>query len=178
MNGFGKRLLLGLVLLLALPLVAVAEPGGPGFRGDGAPDGSRLLKRMTRSLDLTADQQRQIKEIFASEQKELATLVERLEEQREAIHKLEQERPLPIEALRKVAREHAEARVDLALAKAKTRDRIDEVLTEEQRAKAKSMMAERHERREDRREERRERQRCDGPKPCGPDCPGPERRGE
>jgi Spy/CpxP family protein refolding chaperone len=74
-----------LAMLLAVPMLAASAPaaqyqgggygGGPGEggrRGSMSPDDQ--LKRMTKDLNLTADQQSKIKPILADEQKKMEDL--------------------------------------------------------------------------------------------------------
>lgn len=76
-----RRLLCKLLTLLAIPLFAAGAPaamphgggpGGGGRRGPMSPD--EQLKRMTKDLDLTSDEQAKIKPILVDEQKQMEDL--------------------------------------------------------------------------------------------------------
>lgn len=76
-----RKLLCMLLTLLAIPLFAAGAPaatpqgsgpGGGGRRGPMSPD--EQLKRMTKDLDLTSDEQAKIKPILVDEQKKMEDL--------------------------------------------------------------------------------------------------------
>jgi Spy/CpxP family protein refolding chaperone len=76
---------LALGALIALPITtsAVAQDNapspqnqGPGARGSHQMDPDRMLQRLTRELDLTADQQAQIKPLLVDHQQKVQALMQ------------------------------------------------------------------------------------------------------
>ncbi len=82
------NLALGALIALPVSVTAVAQdnaappqPAQPqqqeqGVRGPGRMDPDRMLQRMTRELNLTADQQAQIKPILAEHQQKVQALMQ------------------------------------------------------------------------------------------------------
>lgn len=115
-------------------LVAVPEGRRCGMhRGKGPGKG---FARMARKLDLTETQQEQVKAILESERERVAPLRKQLAETREKIRQATLAEPFDEAAVRALAASQNEARVELAVSRAKARSRIHALLTPEQRERA------------------------------------------
>jgi len=137
-----------LTLLGATLYAAAAPPGGPcggpcgeqagGESGDGGPgdrepaDGP-FLQRMTKVLDLTEAQQASIKKVHAAEREKTATLREKKRENREALRRAEETQPFDENAVRALAEQRGALETELTIARARTRNQIDAILTPAQR---------------------------------------------
>ena len=62
-----NRKLIGLIVLLALPLAAVAEM-------EGMPDSSKRVEHLTKELGLTAEQQTKVKAIFDTQREKMKAI--------------------------------------------------------------------------------------------------------
>ena len=124
--------------------------GGGCFHGKrmgmahGGFDSERRLDRMTSRLDLSAEQQDQIKAIFDANQAERQALRENMQQNREALRNL-MTTDNPNEAdIRALAETQGQFKADMIVMKAKTRQAIAAILTDEQKAKMQSMRDKRH----------------------------------
>lgn len=111
-------------------------PGGPGMggpmRGPGGPMGP-----MFRGLDLTDDQQAQLRKIREARQNEFKAAGEKLHAAREGMRTLIEAETINESAIRSKAAEVAAAEADMAILNAKVRQESLQVLTSEQQAKLK-----------------------------------------
>jgi periplasmic protein CpxP/Spy len=133
-----------------MTLPAFAQPpggvGGPGYHGKtndgkyGGPSERRWVERMIGKLDLSDEQKAQVKEISDESRDKAKPLMEEMRsgmlKERAALDDGASER-----ALKKLARQSAETRVDLMLIARDTEVRIREILTDEQRQKLDQMKA-------------------------------------
>ena len=156
-------------MLLAAPLAFAAQERGRRGRGmhgggrDGHGGGPGALMR---ELDLTEEQQEQLRAVF--EQGTARETFERLRSSREALNDAI-DNGADEATLRQLAYEVGTAEGDVAVERARTQAAMLEILTPEQREKWETLKAERKEEREARRkrfEERRARHR--DRKPEGP----------
>lgn len=175
------------VALLAFGLAtawAAERPGGP--RNDGVcngpcldvPRGGGPLAR----LDLSDAQRDQIRAILDAERESMRTLREATQQSREATRDALHAEKVNAGEVRRLAHEQADRRVDLQLARQQTREKIDAVLTAEQRQQLQQQREQRQQRREERRDEHfaggpRHEDRMGGGMHGGPGCDGPGRRG-
>ena len=154
-----KLLLTVMVGVMLLGAVALAEENAPGERkrqrtkaGRGGDRRQRMrergdfqkntLERMTKNLDLTADQQKQIKQILDTHKQAVENWMkengENLKSLREQFRKARKEKDTEAaKALRKKMAESTKGRREL---RETMRKQIDAVLTDKQKAKAKTMM--------------------------------------
>jgi len=105
----------------------------------GAPGGGRFLERMARELKLTDAQKAQVKAVFAEEREKTRPLQERLEQGRRQLHEATMAATFDEAAVRAIAAGEAEARTELMVSHARTRNRINAILTPEQRTAAEKM---------------------------------------
>ena len=101
--------------------------------GDGPFD------RMTRILDLSAEQQQQIQAIRETERENAAPLRKALFENRQKLHEAIQSETFDEAAVRALAAGQAENRTELIVSRARMQSRINKVLTSEQRALAEKL---------------------------------------
>ena len=121
-------------------------PGGPGMggpmRGPGGPMGP-----MFRGLDLTEDQQTQLRKIREARQNEFKAAGEKLHAAREGMRTLIEAETINESAIRAKAAEVAAAEADVAILNAKVRQESLQVLTSEQQQKLKERGAQMKQRR-------------------------------
>ena len=121
-------------------------PGGPG--GPGLP---------LRELGLTDAQREQVKAIFDSHKDEFQAIGERMKTARQAQLAAVEAQPLDEAAIRAKTTDLAAVEADAAVLRAKVHAAVFQVLTPEQQEKAKTLKAEREQRRAEMREQFRER---------------------
>jgi protein CpxP len=109
------------------------DPDGRGMAGE------RSFARMAEVLDLSDEQQRQIKAIRESEREKAAPLREALAENRQKLHEAIQAESFDEAAVRVLAASQAQARTELIVARARMQSRINAVLTPEQRVLAEKL---------------------------------------
>jgi protein CpxP len=104
---------------------------------------------MTRQLNLTADQQTQIKGILAEEKTKIKPITQQLR-QNEQAENANINGSFDETQARAFAGKQAQLMTDLIVEKQRTRSKVYAVLTPEQRQKAQQLMQERQQRRQDR----------------------------
>ena len=109
----------------------------------GAPGGGRFPERMARELKLTEAQKAQVRAIFAEEREQTRPLQEMLEQGRRQLHEATMAATFDEAAVRAIAAGQAEARTELMVSHARTRSRINAILTPEQRTAAEKMAPDR-----------------------------------
>ncbi len=154
-----KLLLTVMVSVMLLGAVALAQEDAPSTRKRGRTKAGRAgdkrqriqargdfrkntLERMTKNLDLTADQQKQVKQILDTHSQAIENWTkengENLKSLREQFRKARKEKDAEaLKALRKKMADSMKGRRELHAA---MRKQIEAVLTDEQKAKAKKMM--------------------------------------
>src|SRR5690348_15604860 len=157
-----KKFFLGLtaiILAAAAGLTGTIMAQGPG-RGFGP--GSRhhvgwMLRHMTKELNLTTDQQNQIKSIMQGERTKTRPLMQQMRQN-------EQQQNAAINGnfdeaqARAFANKQAQIMSDLIVEKQRTRSQIYAVLTPEQREKAQQLMQERQQKVQERMQKRSQQQ--------------------
>lgn len=149
---------LSLITLLGSALyVAAAPSGGPcGGPCDGRCDtpgdgkvhaGGHFLERMTRILDLSEAQQASIKQVQAAEQEKTAALHEKKRELGQQLRQVETAKPLDENAVRVLAEQRGAIETELIIARARTHNQIDALLTPEQQQLAAKLRPEAGEKR-------------------------------
>jgi len=116
-------------------------PGGPGFRGPGGPMG--LLPMLGRDLELTDAQHDQLKAIAESHKEDWKALAERGRAAHMALNQAVMADTIDEALIRQKSSEAAAVDADLAVARARARAEVFQILTAEQRAKVKERAAQR-----------------------------------
>ncbi len=116
-------------------LIAVPEGGFHGRHGKMGP--GKHFARMAKELNLTEDQQKQIKAILESERQKAAPLRKQLAENREQVRKAIEAQPFDESAVRALAAGQNATRVELVVSRARAKSQIFALLTPEQRDLAK-----------------------------------------
>ena len=116
-------------------------PGGPGGPGMGGP--MRGPGPMFRGLDLTDDQQAQLRKIREARQAEFKSVGDKLHAAREGMRTLIEAETLNEGAIRAKASEVAAAEADFAILNARVRQESLQVLTSEQQQKLKEFREQR-----------------------------------
>jgi protein CpxP len=137
-------------------------PGGPGGfghgpfgrRGFGGPGGDFGL---LRGLDLTEDQQAQVRQVMQSHRDEFRAVGERLRAAERAQQDAVTATPFDENAVRARAAEVAAVQADEAVLRAKVHSDVFAVLTPEQQAKAAELKAQRQQRMEQFRQQMQQR---------------------
>ncbi len=166
-----------LTLVLALPVIAWAQPGGHGFghhgsghhggfgphrgggghgfgdRGQSGPRGEHFLHFMLRGLDLTDAQKEQIRGLLEQEREGAEDRHTALRDAHQSLHQLATAETYDAAAVKAAAETIGRLSAEMAENRARVGNSIYQVLTPEQR----QQLEERHERRIARRQERRER---------------------
>ena len=140
-------------LTLALLLVTLAIT--PAFAkswqsdkacGNGEQQATRL-EHLKQRLDLTAQQEAEIKEILASTKAKHEALHEEKRVTREGLREISRAETLDESRLRELVRKQSDQRADMMIAKHATRTRINQVLTSEQQEQHEAFRQQRQERR-------------------------------
>jgi protein CpxP len=135
-----KILLLYLAAVLAAGGFAVTQAiaadtsANPALRG-------RLFQRIADKLDLTADQQTQIKAIFAGEKDNLQPLLTAVHDSRKNLREAIRAKDANETTVRAASAKVASAEADLAVERMKLYGKISPVLTDDQRQKVADLQA-------------------------------------
>jgi periplasmic protein CpxP/Spy len=132
------------VLIIMLAIGGTLASKALAFRGDGdgRPGHSRgfpaeqhrgRMEAMAQVLDLTTDQQQQIKAILATIREANRPIREQLQDNKRAMRTVAKTEPLNREAIRSLAIEGGKLRAELMISRVATRKQIDALLTPEQR---------------------------------------------
>ncbi|MGE4579816.1 MAG: Spy/CpxP family protein refolding chaperone [Desulfuromonadales bacterium] len=103
--------------------------------------------RMAAKLNLTSEQQAQIKAIVEAERERIAPLREQMREQRTQLQAAMKAQPFDENTVRLLAASQAEARTEMIVHRARVQNQINTVLTEEQREQAEKLRASKKDRR-------------------------------
>lgn len=151
MKKFTNALLTSALVVSTLGLagLASAKPfgeGSGGERGDHFAEsrhqhGDREfnLDRMAKRLNLSNEQRSQIERIIAASRGQMSVLRTKLLSNREQLSQMMQQSPLDEAAVRSLADAHGDLKADKVVLLAQQRAKINEVLTDEQRAKLAEM---------------------------------------
>lgn len=154
---------LGVVAMLAAPVMAQAGDGqrGPGKGRRGGPGIGRMAPHAgglhLRGLDLTDAQREQVRGIMTARKADFDALAARLRTAREAERQAVTRVPADENEIRARVSELAAVQADLAVLRARVHEQVQQVLTPEQQAKAKTLQAERQKRRAERAEQMKQR---------------------
>ena len=114
-----------------------AAPSGdpPKLERSGHHDGTgeRFLARMSKTLDLSAEQQEKIKSIMAEHRNKVAPLRQSLDENRDKLRQAAKADTFDEAAVRSLAASQSAAKTELMVERARMKNQIHAVLTPEQR---------------------------------------------
>lgn len=151
MNKSLKSGLACVLIVSSLGLVAPvsAKPSGDGADCDRGRHADAVHKRgdkgfnvdrMAKKLDLSDDQRTQIEGIMAASKQQITDHREKLRENRKQLKSLMRQSPLDEAALRQVADSQGNLKADMIVLRAQQRVKINDILTNEQRAKLADMV--------------------------------------
>lgn len=109
--------------------------------------GERFLARMSKTLDLSAEQQEKIKAIMEEHRNKVAPLRQNLDESRDKLRQTAKAGTFDEAAVRTLAANQATAKTELMVERARVKNQIHAVLTPEQRKLAEEKMEQMLERR-------------------------------
>lgn len=140
---------LALAFLLATLAItpAFAKPGRCGKTFENGEQQATRLEHLKESLDLTAQQEREIKEILAASQEGNETLREEKRSTRKELREITRADTLDEPRLRELVHKQSDQRADIMIAKHATRARINQVLSPEQQEQHEAVRQQRQERR-------------------------------
>jgi periplasmic protein CpxP/Spy len=128
-----------LVAVAAVLLTVAAMAQGP--RGFGGPDGD--FHHMLKQLDLTSDQQSQVKAIFEKEKPTLQPLMQAMRVNHTAMSTLEASGTFDEAKTRALATQNSQTMVELQVEHARIKSEIMQVLTADQKTKLAQIEADR-----------------------------------
>lgn len=149
-----KKIFLGvtaIILVVAAGMAGTVLAQGPGRGfGPGAGFGRHsgwMLRHMTKELNLTADQQTQIKSIMQAQKAKVQPLMQQLR-QNEQAQNANITGTFDEAQARTFAGQQAQLMTDLIVERQRTKSQIYAVLTPEQRQKAQQLLQERQQKRQ------------------------------
>jgi Spy/CpxP family protein refolding chaperone len=142
-----KHLTLALLLVTLAITPAFAKPGQCGKAFENGEQQATRLEHLKERLDLTAQQEAEIKEILASTKAKHEALHEEKRVTREELREISRADTLDESRLRELVRKQSDQRADMMIAKHATRTRINQVLTPEQQEQHEAFRQQRQERR-------------------------------
>ena len=141
-----KYLTLALLLVTLAITPAFAKPGQCDKACENGEQQATRLKHLKERLDLTAQQEAEIKEILASTKAKHEALHEEKRVTREELREISRADNLDESRLRELVRKQSDQRADMMIAKHATRARINQVLTPEQQEQHEAFRQQRQER--------------------------------
>lgn len=139
-----------LAVVAAVTLALTAAFGGVAYATGRDNGPSRFmgffLRRMAAELNLTEEQQTQIRQILESERATVEPLMKQLKAGHDQLRTLGTDGIFNEVQVRTIAQQQAQAMTELIVAKERTKARIAAVLTPEQRERAKQMLERFHQR--------------------------------
>ena len=142
-----KYLTLALLLATLAITPAFAEPGQCGKACEKGEQQATRLEHLKERLDLTAQQETEIKEILASTKAKNEALHEEKRVTRKELREISRAETLNVSRLRELVRNQSDQRADMMIAKHATRTRINQVLTPEQQEQHEAFRQQKQERR-------------------------------
>jgi periplasmic protein CpxP/Spy len=126
-----------IVSIGAAVLLAAAVAMAQGMHGHGGPDGDfqHMMGFFTHYLDLTADQQTQVKAIWDKEKPGIEPLMQQMHQNHEATKALEAAGPYDEVKTRALATQNAQTMIELQVAHARIKSEMVQILTADQKAK-------------------------------------------
>ena len=130
-----RILTIGAALIVAVA-AAIAQ-GMHGMHGHGGPDSDfhHMLAFFTDKLDLTSDQQAQVKAIWEKEKPTLEPLMKQMHQNHADMRALEASGPFDEVKTRALATQHAQTMVEVEVQHARIKSEMLQVLTSDQKAK-------------------------------------------
>jgi len=141
-------------LALAVAVPAMSDSGDDSCRDRGGKHrawggmesvgsergGERLLKKMTRKLDLTDDQSTQIEQILTTSREGTADERETLRDTRKALRELDPSEPTYADSVNQYATVLGDLKRDMIIERSSLRQQISQVLTDEQKQELATLM--------------------------------------
>jgi periplasmic protein CpxP/Spy len=126
-----------IVSIGAAVLLAAAVAIAQGMHGHGGPDGDfqHMMGFFTHYLDLTADQQTQVKAIWDKEKPSIEPLMQQMHQNHEAMKTLEAAGPYDEVKTRALATQNAQTMIELQVAHARIKSEMVQILTPDQKTK-------------------------------------------
>ena len=124
-------LLIAVVMVLALTGLAQAQKHGARDRGE-RPDQEEMINRMISHLDLTDDQQEQMKQIHLQQREEIENLREQMKTAKERVDGLVDAEQFDEAAIREAAEEYSEFQTEFFVSRAEMQQEIRQILSPEQ----------------------------------------------
>lgn len=153
-----KKIIFAAIAVLTLTIGSVmvfAQRGGEFGRGHRG-KGGFMLGRMAKALDLTDAQKTQIKQIMGTEKQKVQPIFESLKENRQQMEALTADGNFDEAKIKQLADEQGSLTSLLIVEKERTKSQIYQILTVEQREKAKAMKGKFEERMKDRMKNRKD----------------------
>jgi protein CpxP len=121
----------------AAVLLAVAAAIAQGMHGHGGPDGDfhHMMGFFTHYLDLTTDQQAQVKAIWEKEKPSLQPLMQQMHQSHADMRALQAAGPFDEAKTRALATQNSQTMIELQVAHARIKSEMMQVLTADQKAK-------------------------------------------
>ena len=121
----------------AAVLLGVAAAIAQGMHGHGGPDGDfhHMMGFFTRQLDLTTDQQAQVKAIWEKEKPNLEPLMKQMHQNHADMRALQASGPFDEVKTRALATQHAQTQIELEVQHARIKSEMMQVLTADQKSK-------------------------------------------
>ncbi len=141
-----KHLTLALLLVTLAITPAFAKPGQCDKACENGEQQATRLEHLKERLDLTAQQEAEIKEILASTKAKDEALREKNRMTSKAFREISRAETLDESRLRELVRKQSDQRADMMIAKHATRNRINQVLTPEQQEQHETFRQQRQER--------------------------------
>ena len=142
-----KYLTLALLLSTLAITPAFAKPGQCGKAYENSEQQATRLEHLKERLDLTAQQETEIKEILATSKERNKALREEKRTTRKELREISKADTLDESRLRELVRKQSDQRADMMIAKHATRTRINQVLSSEQQEQHEAFRQQRQERR-------------------------------
>ncbi len=126
-----------ILTISAAVIVAVAAAIAQGMHGHGGSghDFNHMLGFFTDYLDLTSDQQAQVKAIWEKEKPTLEPLMKQMHQNHADMHALEAAGPFDEAKTRALATQHAQTMIEVEVQHARVMSEMVQVLTADQKAK-------------------------------------------
>ncbi|MGA2425802.1 MAG: Spy/CpxP family protein refolding chaperone [Terriglobales bacterium] len=119
--------------IAAAVLLAAATVIAQGRHGFGGPDGD--FHHMLKQLDLTSDQQSQVKAIWAREKPTLQPLMQQMQQNHNAMKALQASGPFDETKTRTLATQNSQTMVELQVEHERMKSEIMQILTPDQKTK-------------------------------------------
>jgi Spy/CpxP family protein refolding chaperone len=141
-----KYLTLALLLVTLAITPAFAKPGQSDKACENGEQQATRLEHLKERLDLTAQQEAEIKEVLASTKAKDEALREKNRMTSKELREISRAETLDESRLRELVRKQSDQRADMMIAKHATRARINQVLTPEQQEQHEAFRQQRQER--------------------------------